>query len=94
MCDFPGIRKHKYPSFLKLYYRICTGRHIGIEIIDKSHNVLFVLPWVGRISVNILFHPLGITFTNILPTHVKKNVDIYFSVQQHYGFIEWLLNHM
>ena len=32
---------------IKVYYRICTLRHIIIEIIHGSHNVFCVLTWVG-----------------------------------------------
>ena len=32
---------------IKVYYRICTLRHISIEIIHGSQNVLCVLTWVG-----------------------------------------------
>jgi hypothetical protein len=32
---------------IKVYYRICTLRHIIIEIIHGSQNVLWVLTWVG-----------------------------------------------
>ena len=33
---------------IKVYYRICTLRHIRIEIIHGSQNVFWVLTWVGR----------------------------------------------
>ena len=39
---------------INLYYRICTVRHIRIEIIQESQNVFWVLTWVGRILVNLL----------------------------------------
>jgi hypothetical protein len=32
---------------IKVYYRICTVRHIRIEIIHGSQNVFGVLTWVG-----------------------------------------------
>jgi hypothetical protein len=32
---------------IKVYYRICTLRHIRIEIIHGSQNVFWVLTWVG-----------------------------------------------
>jgi hypothetical protein len=32
---------------IKVYYRICTLRHIRIEIIHGSQNVFRVLTWVG-----------------------------------------------
>ena len=32
---------------IKVYYRICTLRHIRIEIIHGSQNLLWVLTWVG-----------------------------------------------
>jgi hypothetical protein len=32
---------------IKVYYRICTVRHIRIEIIHGSQNVFWVLTWVG-----------------------------------------------
>jgi hypothetical protein len=32
---------------IKVYYRICTLRHIRIEINHGSQNVLWVLIWVG-----------------------------------------------
>ena len=32
---------------IKVYYRICTLRHIRIEIIHGSQYVLWVLTWVG-----------------------------------------------
>ena len=33
---------------IKVYYRICTLRHIRIEINHGSHNVFWVLTWIGR----------------------------------------------
>ena len=39
---------------IKVYYHICTVRHIRIEIIHGSQNVFWVLTWVGRISVNFI----------------------------------------
>ena len=41
-----------------IYYRICTVRHIGIEIIHGSQNVLKGLTWVGRILVNFICQPM------------------------------------
>jgi hypothetical protein len=32
---------------IKVYYRICTVRHIRMEIIHGSQNVFWVLTWVG-----------------------------------------------
>jgi hypothetical protein len=32
---------------IKIYYRICTLRHIRIEIIHGSQNVFSALTWVG-----------------------------------------------
>jgi hypothetical protein len=32
---------------IKVYYRICTLRHIRIEINHESQNVFWVLTWVG-----------------------------------------------
>ena len=32
---------------IKVFYRICTLRHIRIELIHGSQNVLWVLTWVG-----------------------------------------------
>jgi hypothetical protein len=32
---------------IKVYYRICTVRHIRIEMIHGSQNVFLVLTWVG-----------------------------------------------
>jgi hypothetical protein len=32
---------------VKVYYRICTLRHIRIEIIDGNQNVFCVSTWVG-----------------------------------------------
>jgi len=37
-----------YRLLIKVYYRICTVRHIRIEIIYGSQNVFRVLTWVGR----------------------------------------------
>ena len=33
---------------IKVYYRICTLRHIRIEIIHGNQNVFWVLTWIGR----------------------------------------------
>jgi hypothetical protein len=43
------VRKRKYKLRLpiKLYYRICTLRHIRIEINHGSQNVFWVLTWIG-----------------------------------------------
>jgi hypothetical protein len=46
---------------IEAYYRICTHRHIRIEIIHASQNVFWVLTWVGPILVNFIPPP----------THVK-----------------------
>ena len=32
---------------IKVYYRICTLRHIGIELNHGSQNVFWVLTWIG-----------------------------------------------
>jgi hypothetical protein len=32
---------------IKVYYRICTLRHIRIELNDGSQNVFWVLTWIG-----------------------------------------------
>ena len=40
---------------IKIYYRICTVRHIRIEIIQ---NVFWVLTWVGRILVMFIRQPM------------------------------------
>jgi hypothetical protein len=34
--------------FLAGYYRICTLRHIRIEINHGSQNVFWVLTWIGE----------------------------------------------
>ena len=36
-----------YSLPIKVYYRICTLKHIRIEIIHGSQNVFYVLTWVG-----------------------------------------------
>jgi hypothetical protein len=33
--------------FVKVYHRICTLRHIRIEINHGSQNVFLVLTWIG-----------------------------------------------
>jgi hypothetical protein len=33
---------------IKVFYRICTLRHIRIEINHGSQNVFGVLTWIGR----------------------------------------------
>jgi hypothetical protein len=33
---------------IKVYYSICTHRHIRIQIIHGSQNVFWVLTWVGE----------------------------------------------
>jgi hypothetical protein len=38
-----------------VYYRICTLRHIRIEIIHGSQIVFWVLTWVGGFSILIYF---------------------------------------
>jgi hypothetical protein len=40
---------------IKIYYRICTVRHIRIEIIQ---SVFWVLTWVGRILVIFIRQPM------------------------------------
>ena len=37
-----------YRLSIKVYYRICTLRHIRVGMIHGSQNVFCVLPWVGR----------------------------------------------
>ena len=51
---------------IKVYYRICTLRHIRIKIIHGSQNVFWVLTWVADIS--ILSWARGDYFWNI-PRH-------------------------
>jgi hypothetical protein len=58
-CWWIRIRQHKlcatlstnvninYRLPIKVYYSICTLRHIRIEIIHGSQNVFWVLTWVG-----------------------------------------------
>ena len=41
------INFHIYRLPIKAYYSSCTLRHIRIEIIHGSHNVLWDLTWVG-----------------------------------------------
>jgi hypothetical protein len=36
-----------YRFLIKVYYRICTLRHIRIEINHENQNVFWVLTWVG-----------------------------------------------
>jgi len=48
VCDIVRKRKYKLPSSNQsILYRICTLRHIRIEIIHGSQNVFLVLTWVG-----------------------------------------------
>jgi hypothetical protein len=51
---------YRLPS--KVFYRICTLRHIRIEINHGSQNVFWVLTWVGQ---------RGIKFTNIRKPMLK-----------------------
>ena len=56
---------------IKVYYRICTLRHIRIEIIHGNQNVFWVLTWVGGYSIINKFYPsplksLGRIWLNIL----------------------------
>ena len=37
---------------IKVYYSICTLRHIRIKIIHGSQNVFWVLTWVGRVNLS------------------------------------------
>ena len=43
-----------YRLLIKVYYLICTVKHIRIEIIHGSQNVCWVWTWVGRILVNCI----------------------------------------
>jgi hypothetical protein len=45
---------------IKVYYRICTLRHIRIEIIHGSQNVFWVLTWVGGYYKLSTCLPVGI----------------------------------
>jgi hypothetical protein len=64
--DFPIIKVHvdelssprNYSLPIKVYYHICTVRHIRIEIIHESQNVFWILTWVGRILVNFIRQPM------------------------------------
>ena len=46
---------------IKVYYHICTLRHIIIEIIHWSQNMFWVLTWDGLADISKFY----------LPTHVK-----------------------
>jgi hypothetical protein len=79
--DFPIVKVHvdelssprNYSLPIKVYYRICTVRHIRIEIIHGSQNVFWILTWVGRILVNFICQPM---LKLILPSM------IYFLIKQ------------
>ena len=47
-----------YRLAIKVYHRICTLRHIRIEIIHGNQNVFWVLTWVNLIT----HHWLGIKY--------------------------------
>ena len=51
---------------IKVYYRICTLRHIRIKIIHGSQNVFWVLTWVGGWR--------GIKFPNIRQPMLKLKI--------------------
>ena len=64
VCDIFHKRKNiNYRLPIKVYYRICTLRHIRIKIIHGSQNVLRVLTWVGGWR--------GIKFPNIRQPMLK-----------------------
>jgi hypothetical protein len=44
---FPNVNIN-YHLPIKVYYRICTLRHIRIDIIHENQNLLWGLPWIGR----------------------------------------------
>jgi hypothetical protein len=48
LCATLSASVNNYRLPIKVYYRICTLRHIRIEIIHGSQNVFWVLTWVGR----------------------------------------------
>jgi hypothetical protein len=54
---------------IKVYYHICTLRHIRIEIIHGSQNVFWVLTWVGGYLK--YYYRRGIQFTNIRQPMLK-----------------------
>jgi hypothetical protein len=65
---------------IKVYYRICTLRHIRIEISHGTQNVFWVLTWVGGYCTNIRqpmlklkthsgFHDLFLNYIAIFETN-------------------------
>ena len=61
---------------IKVYYRICTLRHIRIQINHRSQNVFWVLTWVSRDISKFYPSPLALDKILIscqsmlkLPTH-------------------------
>ena len=47
VCEIVANVNINYRLPIKVYYRICTLRHIRIEINHGSQNVFWVLTWVG-----------------------------------------------
>ena len=56
---------------IKVYYRICTLRHIRIEINHGSQNVFWVLTWVGRYWYFVPSQRRGKKITNIRQPMLK-----------------------
>jgi hypothetical protein len=56
---FSASVKINYRHPIKVYYRICTLRHIRIEI-NRSQNVFWVLTWVGG-YVSKFYHKILIS---------------------------------
>ena len=75
MCNIARIREYKLPSSSKVYDRICIVKHIKIEMIHESHNMLWVLTCQKYFFINvwrksviyIYFTEFSTALTTILP---------------------------
>jgi hypothetical protein len=62
---------------IKVCYRICTLRHIRIEIIHGSQNVFWVLTWVSK------FYPSPLGRDKILERQVMMVFMIWWFILHH-----------
>jgi hypothetical protein len=70
---------------IKVYYRICTLRHIRIEINYGSQNVFWVLTWIGRYNLILSLASGSGWNTNIRQPMLK--------LKTYYGFHDLFLKY-
>jgi hypothetical protein len=70
---------------IKIYYRICTLRHIRIEIIHGSQNVFWALTWVAHVKTqNTFWLPWFISWLD--PVSILTQYEIIPSINRSFVY--------